>query len=165
MNDRGLMWHAQVGQWTGMAASMQLDRSKSVHIGEFTQSKYLKQQDIPEPVLWTIRAIAKENVAMQNQPRKDRCIVYFQESQKGMVLNKTNLNRTAKALGSEDTDDWIGKQLVLYNDPDVEMGGEIVGGLRVRAAKKKAAPSKTIADMESDVPFANPYKGRLAYVV
>ena len=54
----------------------------------------------------------------------------------------------------------IGKQIVVYVDPDVEYRGEIVGGLRVRAARKPG-PSKANADAvgsgqtidDSDVPF------------
>lgn len=57
------------------------------------------------------------------------------------LLNKTNIKRIAKLYG-DDTDEWVGKKVTIYNDPDVEFMGEIVGGLRVRlqaqTAKKKA---------------------------
>jgi hypothetical protein len=80
-----------------------------------------------------------------------------------MVLNVTNLKRMAKALG-DDTDDWIGNQVVLYVDPDIEYAGNIVGGLRIRAlrqpaAKARAAISKDdeanrkLRDAEDEVPF------------
>jgi len=129
-----------------------------MHIGTFSQSKYLKQSDTDENgFLATITKVEAENVAKQGEEKKIRCIVYFREQEKGMVFNKTNLNRAAKICGSEDTDNWIGKKVVVFLDPDVEMGGEIVGGLRVRAPKKPAAEPKqpvgSIADMENDVPF------------
>jgi hypothetical protein len=120
-------------------------------IGELTPSKYLKKDDFPQPRLLTVRDVTKENVALPNQPKKERGVMYFQELEKGMVFNTTNLNRAVKALGSDDTDDWKGKKLVVYFDENVEFGGEMVGGLRVRAAK--AQPKPSVSDIESDVPF------------
>lgn len=136
-----------------------------MNINQLKQSKYLKTSDIPEPVLVTIDSIGLTNVAKEGEREDKRPIVQFKELEKPMVFNATNLKRTAKALDSDETDDWVGKQIVVYTDEDVEYAGEIVGGLRVRAAKKKAAPTKTLADMDSDIPFNNPYKGRLSYVV
>ena len=108
---------------------------------ELTASKYLKKDDFPEPALLTISEVKKENVAMPNQPKKERGVMYFEERDKGMVLNTTNLKRAEKALGSDDTDDWIGKKIVVYTDENVEFGGEMVGGLRVRAQRQKAQPA------------------------
>jgi hypothetical protein len=51
-------------------------------------------------------------------------------------------------MGSDNTDDWIGKQIVLFVDPSVSFAGKIVGGIRLRAPK-----GKTIAKAEDDVPF------------
>jgi hypothetical protein len=56
-----------------------------------------------------------------------------------MVLNSTNIQLMAKACGSDDTDDWIGKQIIVYVDENVSFGGELVGGLRIRK-HKQAAP-------------------------
>jgi hypothetical protein len=78
-----------------------------------------------------------------------------------MVLNSTNIKRLAKACNSDDTDDWVGKQVVLYVDPDVEYAGNVVGGLRIRAHKQQPQ-TRTVAsqptggkfdDLDSDVPF------------
>jgi len=73
-----------------------------------------------------------------------------------MVLNSTNIQLLAKACESEDTDDWIGKKVIIYSDPNVSFGGKLVGGLRVKLPIKK----KTLApaggkfdDMEDDIPF------------
>jgi hypothetical protein len=72
----------------------------------------------------------------------------FDELEKAMVLNKTNINRIARALNSNETDDWVAKKIVVYNDPDVEFGGEIVGGIRCRAQKGTTRPME-----EDSVPF------------
>ena len=59
-----------------------------------------------------------------------------------------NQSRTlTKALG-DDTDDWIGKQVILYVDPDIEFGGNVVGGLRVKQFRNAASPKRaTVEDV------------------
>lgn len=135
-----------------------------MHINELaTPSKYLRKEDAPNPILVTVSRVTKENVAKPNDPPKVRGILYFIELEKGMVLNATNLKRAARALNSDDTDAWIDRKLVVYTDPDVEYGGELVGGLRIRAPKNQPtstrsepppAPKRgTFQDIDSDVPF------------
>lgn len=127
-------------------------------IGELTTSKFLKAADFPEPALLTIRDVTKENVAKPNEPKKERGVMFFDEREKGLVLNATNLKRAANACGSDDTDDWKGKKIVVYYDENVEFGGDIVGGLRLRAPKSSPKPAlkpqpETFADMDDDIPF------------
>jgi hypothetical protein len=55
-----------------------------------------------------------------------------------MVLNSTNGQLIARLLGSKNSDDWIGKEIDLYNDPNVTFAGELVGGIRARKAQRKA---------------------------
>jgi hypothetical protein len=133
-------------------------------IRDLSNSKYLKQEDIDRPILVTIAGWDK--VTLENNNKKsERFILTFKEHVKPLVLNKTNGNRIAKITGKgDDFDDWIGVKIVLFVDPDVEMAGEIVGGIRVRAPKTAAAqkpaqeeenipdPSITEPD-DSDIPF------------
>lgn len=113
-----------------------------MNINELSNSKYLKTKDVPEPIIVTIKYIEVVNVAMDNKPKEEKPVLTFKELDKPMVMNSTNLKRTAKALNSEETDDWEGKKVVLYTDEDVEFGGEIVGGLRIRRyTASKAAPA------------------------
>lgn len=113
-------------------------------ITELTSSKFLKGSDFEEPALCTIKDVTKENVAKPNEPKKERGVMYFEEYEKGLVMNATNLKRAAAALGSEDTDDWLGKKIVVYYDENVEFGGDIVGGVRLRAPKTKPAAESPI---------------------
>jgi hypothetical protein len=141
VNDGGLCYWQTVGQWeqqTGMAASMHINKdSNMANIKDLSKSKYLKTQDVPEPVIVTFVDIDIANVAKEGERKDERLVVKFKEFEKHMVFNATNMKRTAKFLGSDETDDWIGKKVVLYTDEDVEYAGEIVGGLRVRAVKKR----------------------------
>ncbi len=57
--------------------------------------------------------------------------MHFTDQKKGLVLNKGNAKKLTTAYGQE-TDQWAGKKVTIYYDPNVEFGGELVGGLRVR---------------------------------
>lgn len=138
------------------------ERNRMAKIGEMIDSKYLKQTDVEDEITVTVVKVGKANVARKGDEPEYKWLVRFKEFEKPMVLNSTNIKRLAKACDSEDTDEWTDKQVVLYVDPDVEFGGNIVGGLRIRANKKSTGirqePSKTTGgkfdDMEDDIPFA-----------
>lgn len=117
-------------------------------------SKFLKKEDVDPPKLVTIKAMRQANVGMDDQPEELKWTVTFKELEKPMVLNSTNIQLIVKALGTDETDDWIGKQVVVYNDPNVSFGGKITGGVRIRAPKKKTAePAATAPEFEDDIPF------------
>jgi hypothetical protein len=131
-------------------------------IGEMIDSKYLKQSDVDDEIIVTVEKVGKANVAKENDEPEYKWLIRFTEFKKPMVLNATNIKRLAKACDSEDTDDWIGRQVVLYVDHDVEFAGNVVGGLRIRAMKKQTQTRRVesagnsgsaTGDMSEDVPF------------
>ncbi len=107
-------------------------------------SKYLKKGDVGLGQLWTIKGIEQVNVAKEDDEPQMKWILHFNETPKGLALNKTNIQRLEKILNSDDTDGWLGKQVVLFWDESVEYMGELKGGIRVRAPKTKE---------EVDLPF------------
>lgn len=121
-----------------------------MRIGEMKESKYLKKEDVGQGKLVTITSMEQQNVAMEDQPPEMKWIVYFAEFPKGMVLNWTNIQLIAKAVGSEETDDWKGKKIVIYEDENVSFGGKLVGGIRCRGAKLR--PSHD-AELNDPIPF------------
>ena len=132
-------------------------------LSKMIESKYLKQSDIDSDTLVTIESLKKVNVARDDEDPEYRWTCKFHEFAKPMVLNVTNIKRLGKALGN-DTDMWIDKQVVLYVDPDIEFGGNVVGGLRLRGQTRKATPKKAgdedinrqfqeAVDKDSEVPF------------
>lgn len=75
---------------------------------------------IAKEVTVTIKSVAQELVTGPNG-KQDPCIVaHFVEDHvngveiKPMILNKTNCKAIEKALGTGDTDGWIGKQVVVF---------------------------------------------------
>jgi hypothetical protein len=129
-------------------------------VNDMIDSKYLKQADVPAPVIVTVGKIGRVNIAKEGDPPEEKWAVRFAEYSKPMLLNSTNIKLLEKACGSDDTDDWKGKEVILYTDENVSFGGQIVGGLRIR--KKQAEPTrrvvhedqgKPLSEMDDDVPF------------
>ena len=112
-----------------------------MNIDDMKESKYLRKEDFPTPALATIRDLKYLNVAPDNKPPQKKWVMYFEEHDKGLVCGTTNRQLAANALGSKETEDWMGQQIVIYNDPNVTFGAEVTGGLRLRAVKRKAAPA------------------------
>jgi len=123
-------------------------------ISEMRESKFLKQNDVGKGVLATIASCDQQNVAMEGAGAEMKWCLHFRELEKPLVLNSTNIQLCAQICKSDDTDEWIGKRVVLYVDPNVSYGGKLVGGIRVRAPKPNAAPPPPPMDIEDDsIPF------------
>jgi hypothetical protein len=108
---------------------------------EMRESKFLKQTDVGRAVLWTVHGCERVNVAQEGAEPEHKWALTFEESDKPLVLNFTNIQLCEKVFGSDDTDHWKGKKVVLYVDPNVSYAGKIVGGIRVRAPKPGAVPA------------------------
>jgi len=70
-----------------------------------------------------------QTVAMEDLNGESKVVVYFNEAEKGWVLNKTNAGYLEALYGSE-TDNWIGKHVALKVSM-VEFQGKVVPGIRV----------------------------------
>src|SRR5689334_6768650 len=137
-----------------------------MHISKMTESKYLKQDDVGDGKLVTVKSLKRQNIARDDEEPEFKYIMHFEEIDKPLVMNATNIQLCARACGSEETDEWVGQKIVLYTDPNVSYGGKLVGGIRIRAPKGQAskpapakAPSREDADermaaeFSDDVPF------------
>lgn len=115
-------------------------------------SRFLKAGDLPEegalPV--TIEKITVEEIG----PRRDqKPVIHFEELDKALVCNKTNANTITKLTGSKETDDWIGKTILLHR-AEVEFQGEMVESIRVSLKRQEAKHGhKHIDDDGDEIPF------------
>jgi hypothetical protein len=110
-------------------------------IAQMLPSKYLKKEDVESPLLLTMAEVSQESIG-QGDEMEDKWILHFLEDVKPMVLNSTNMRLIEMATGSDDSDHWVGKKIVAYNDPNISFGGKIVGGIRLRAPQKPKAAVK-----------------------
>lgn len=96
---------------------------------------YLKQEDVPFPMTLTIARIAIEQIG-GGREKEEKPVLYFAKTEKGLVLNRTNGDILSEAFG-DDSDNWIGKVVQLYSDPNVIFAGKRVGGLRLQVPKEQ----------------------------
>lgn len=102
-------------------------------ISEMKDSKFLKKDHVGRAgKTFTIKGCAQHNVAPDDKPVEMKWCLELTETDKPMVMNSTNLDLAALALGSNNTDDWIGKKITLVEDPTIAFGGKLVGGIRVK---------------------------------
>ena len=127
---------------------------------EMRESKFLKQSDVGRGALGTIESCVQMNVAKEGAEHEMKWCLTFAELDKPLVLNATNIQLCEKIFGSDDTDHWHGKRIVLYTDPNVSYQGKLVGGIRVRAPKPTTAPPPPVAPApnpadfdDSEIPF------------
>jgi hypothetical protein len=117
-------------------------------ISELKQSRFLTKEDCDPPICVTIAGVRKENVSPAGEKPDEKWCLLFSEDVKPMVLNSTNGSLIARFLGSDDSDGWTGKTIVLYHDPSVTFAGKLVGGIRVRKAS-----ADTLETLKSDIPW------------
>src|SRR3990167_329207 len=128
---------------------------------EMSDSKFLKQADVGRGALGTVETCIQMNVAKEGADPELKCCLPFAELDKPLVLNFTNIQLCEKIFGSDDTDHWRGKRIVLYIDPNVTFQGKLVGGIRIRAPKATATamapvppPPAPVSDLtDDDIPF------------
>ncbi len=131
---------------------------ENMKAGKMIPSKFLKKEDIDPAKLVTINGLRQANVALDDQPEEMKWTMFFKELDKPMVLNSTNIQLLCKVLDTDETDEWIGKQIVVFNDQNVSFGGKITGGIRIRAQKKKSLMPEEekiamVAVFDDDIPF------------
>jgi hypothetical protein len=120
-------------------------------------SKWLAAADLDDQErTFTVSDISEETVG-QGEAAEDKWVVTFRETSKGLVLNKTNATSLKTCLG-DDTDDWMGRKVVLY-PTEVQFQGKMVEAIRVKEKATKAANKPAtkagaiVAEDDGDVPF------------
>lgn len=96
-------------------------------------STYLKAADLAnQEFTLRIRSVSLEDIGGDQKP-----ILYFDKTDKGVVLNKTNASALENAYG-HDTDAWAGKSVVLF-PATTQFQGRTVDCIRLRPHYPKAS--------------------------
>jgi hypothetical protein len=124
------------------------------HITQMKSSRFLKVIDVDPEITVTIDRLALETVD-EDRGEQKWCL-FTRELDKPLVCNWTNLQLLAKACGSENSDDWPGKRVILWNDESVQFKGQVTGGIRVRKVPQPKVAPKPVAvsdaDFDDDLP-------------
>jgi len=126
------------------------------NIHSVKKSNYLTRADVDPAIVVTIREVFEEELDTPKGPEM-KWVCYFEKLEKGTVLNWINSQTIAKILGSESFDDWPGGKIVLFDDPSVMFGQQMVGGIRVRAPRKRPAAENAPEPEEflDEIPFGD----------
>jgi hypothetical protein len=128
----------------------------------YDQSKYFRAEDFApgQEKKLKIKCVTEELIGIGADQQK-KLTVWFTNSEKGLVLNKTN-NRTLRGVFGDPVSEWTDKIIVLYRT-EAEMRGRMVPALRVRIPPPKQAtagngqPTKPVVKETLDT-FAAPPK-------
>jgi hypothetical protein len=94
---------------------------------------YLEGEEIKDKTLTlTIKDVRQEKMQSHKGKEESKYVLYFRETSKGFVLNKTNAKRIA-ILHGKMTGGWADKQITLYTE-EVKAFGETHNALRVALA-------------------------------
>lgn len=104
------------------------------HWKKLTNPNYLGDYSIPEgqDLIARIDYVAQETINDPTGKKKEAVVAHFSDGNKPMVLNKTNMKTMSKIFGTAYIEEWHGRCIQIWYDPNVKFGREKVGGLRIR---------------------------------
>lgn len=108
---------------------------------------YLKAEDLQGK---TVRVTIATAEVKQFKDSGSKVILTFQGKDKSLVCNQTNCSIIQENVGSDDTDDWIGRTIQL-TVKKVEFQGKLVPAIRVLLDDQPQAPNPKPAPLPAHV--------------
>jgi len=105
-------------------------------LNDIYPSNFLKAEDVKQGLIATIRFVQMEEIG---QDKTEKPIAYFSEVLQGLVLNKTNWESIVLITGQDDSDNWPGHQVYLFQQM-VSFQGKSMPGIRVQMVPQPAQP-------------------------
>lgn len=98
------------------------------------QSSFLRAPDLADgdDYKTMVVTIAKVTTSEPFDDGKTQRVLHFKETEKYLGLNKTNWNSVARITKEDDDDNWVGKRVELWVDPDVQYEGKTRPSIRIR---------------------------------
>ena len=100
---------------------------------KYDESRFLRADDLKNEIRLKIKNVTEEKMA----DGEVKLTIWFTNSKRGLVLNRTN-NRTIRAAFGDAVDGWSGKIIVLY-PTTAEFRGKMGPAMRVRIPPPKQA--------------------------
>jgi hypothetical protein len=143
-NDRNAEWLADYSKHSRPTG----ESSMKVNDVYQSTSDYLKAEDLPVGTRAGVvisKCEAQEFTNKEDNSKQRKMVLSFEGREKKLVLNITNAKMIARNLGSDDTDNWIGKRIELYRSVTDRGSQKDVPCIRV----KEQVPDA----VDGDVPF------------
>lgn len=100
-------------------------------------SRFLKGESLSGPVTVTIAGVKAEEMYKPGKGEVTGWVLYCERGSKGIVLSKALAMGIAEALGSDETTDWTGRQVVLYPQ-QMRVAGRDLVAIRAKPTNGKA---------------------------
>jgi hypothetical protein len=119
-------------------------------ISKMFPRKYFKSDDFKNDrrLTLTVSEVVPEIIKGENG-EEERWVAYFEDEDRGLVLNVTNARSLEEFSGTDDSDDWIGLRVTLFATR-VDFAGKRVSGIRI-----DPAPSKPSGGTQRPLPLAD----------
>jgi hypothetical protein len=121
-------------------------------ISQMFPNRYATGEDLAgKPVTLTIARIATEKLTPKaGQPPVDKYVLFFTGAVKGVILSRTLAHQIASALGSDDTDAWIGQRIQLHPEPMMVAGTPRIAIRARKAPNGETTPPESMQDPDED---------------
>ena len=120
-------------------------------LNDIKKSKYLAKEDFLVPKVVKIIGEGWEDMKGKGREEDMKGVLEFEGYQKKLVLNVVNFKMLCTITGGTRSDDFIGHSVVLYADENVtDQQGNLVGGIRVRRPKQKAATPTSFLNKDEE---------------
>lgn len=96
----------------------------------------------------------------EGKTKKERRLELTFADDRKFTLNSGNTDVLIEAYGDE-TDEWTGKVVVLYHDPNVKYAGRKVGGVKVKIPSRPAVAQAAVQAQAAEATApADPFTGQ-----
>ncbi len=138
-------------------------------LSEMYPARFVRGRDLPGPILAQVSAVEREEVHPRPGVTEQKYVLRFERLDPrsgkpaplpgvsraragyGVILRKALAEQIAATLGSDDTDEWIGKRVVLEPCPTRAAGRDV---LTISARAPKAKPAGESAPDQATTPPA-----------
>jgi len=109
--------------------------SETMRVELMFPSRYLKAVEFDgSDVTLTVKAVQSDMLRMADNTKAKKFVVQFKETEKELVLNRTNAYAIADFLNERDALKWVGHSVTLY-PTTCQAFGETVDCIRVKGAE------------------------------
>lgn len=86
-------------------------------------NRFVSGDEIGKAIVPVKIVTTKQEVVNAGTKEEDKVlVVYFEGKERGVRLNKTRANEIKDIVGSDDTDDWVGKEMFMKAEPQKAFG-------------------------------------------
>ena len=121
-----------------------------MNVNDMFPSRYLKADDLRGQEVAVVIGRCQEEDIGQGAQQGHEHVLYFHGKKKGLVLNQVN-GRTIAGQHGVDSEDWIGKQIVLF-PTQTPFQGKQVPCIRVKIVQGGTQPAAAAPEAPVQAP-------------